>query len=122
MAGRYIVEEVAVTEAASVLQPFGMDLICGGGNFAATGGGVFLGTGGDDFRAGWTVGAGAEWGFAPNWSVKAEYLYYDLGNSTVLGTDPAFPAFATSTTFENTGHIGRVGINYRFGGPVVARY
>jgi outer membrane immunogenic protein len=91
-------------------------------SFAATGGGTFIGTSGDDLRAGWTVGAGAEWGFAPNWSLKAEYLYYDLGNTTVLGVDPAFPGFATSTTFENTGHIGRVGINYRFGGPVVARY
>ena len=30
-------------------------------------------------RAGWTLGGGWEWMFAPHWSVKAEYLYYDLG-------------------------------------------
>ena len=28
---------------------------------------------------GWTVGAGLEWMLNPNWSVKAEYLYYDFG-------------------------------------------
>jgi outer membrane immunogenic protein len=85
-------------------------------------GGTFIGSSGDDFRAGWTVGAGVEWGFAPNWSLKAEYLYYDLGNITVTQLDPAFPGFGVSTEFENTGHIARVGVNYRFGGPVVARY
>jgi outer membrane immunogenic protein len=27
---------------------------------------------------GWTVGGGGEWAFGGNWSVKAEYLYFDL--------------------------------------------
>ncbi len=94
-------------------------------SFAATGGGVFVGTSGDT-RAGWTIGGGVEWGFAPGWSLKAEYLYYDLGDTTVVATSAAFPGFASSTTFDNTGHIARVGLNYRFGwgaaGPVVARY
>jgi outer membrane immunogenic protein len=75
-------------------------------------------------RAGWTIGAGIEWGFAHNWSVKAEYLYYDLGDTTVIGLSPAFPASSNVTNFENDGHIARVGVNYRFGygAPVVARY
>lgn len=93
-------------------------------SFAATGGPVFAGTA-SDTRAGWTVGGGFEWGFAPNWSVKGEYLYYDLGDTTVTGPSPtALPIFATVTTFDNTGHILRLGLNYRFGwgGPVVARY
>ena len=85
-------------------------------------GALFTGASGDDLRAGWTVGAGAEWGFAPNWSLKAEYLYYDLGNTTVTQLDPLNPGFSVATTFENTGHIARLGINYRFGGPLVARY
>jgi outer membrane immunogenic protein len=29
-------------------------------------------------NAGWTVGLGAEFGLAPNWSAKLEYLYVDL--------------------------------------------
>ena len=35
-----------------------------------------------DTRAGWTVGAGFEWLFAPNWTARVEYLYYDLGDVT----------------------------------------
>ena len=41
---------------------------------------------------GWTAGGGMEWMFHPNWSVKAEYLYYDLGavstSGPVAGTTP----------------------------------
>jgi outer membrane immunogenic protein len=33
-------------------------------------------------KAGWTVGGGVEGQLAPNWSVKAEYLYVDLGSTT----------------------------------------
>jgi outer membrane immunogenic protein len=36
-----------------------------------------------DTRVGGTVGGGLEWMMAPNWSVKAEALYYDLGSVTV---------------------------------------
>jgi len=35
-------------------------------------------------RAGF-VGGGVEWMFFPNWSLKAEALYYDLGTSRVSG-------------------------------------
>jgi outer membrane immunogenic protein len=69
--------------------------------------------------AGWTVGAGAEWGFAPNWSVKAEYLYMDLGTRTFAtipsGTTPV--GASIDLRFEDKFQIARVGINYRFGGP-----
>jgi opacity protein-like surface antigen len=30
-------------------------------------------------KTGWTIGAGIEWLVAGNWSLKAEYLYVDLG-------------------------------------------
>jgi outer membrane immunogenic protein len=36
--------------------------------------------GGSSSNAGWTVGAGLEFGIASNVSVKAEYLYVDLGD------------------------------------------
>jgi outer membrane immunogenic protein len=80
-----------------------------------------------DTRVGWTAGGGLEWMFAPNWSAKLEYLYYDLGSvsyatgayDSVFG--PATIATRTSTRFE--GNIARVGVNYQFGGgPVVAKY
>lgn len=73
---------------------------------------------------GWTAGAGVEYGFGP-WSVGAEYLYVDLGSSTI--TQPAtvnlvvFPA--DTTGFRDTSHVARLKLNYRFGAsPVVARY
>jgi outer membrane immunogenic protein len=75
-------------------------------------------------RTGWTAGAGAEAMLAPNWSVKLEYLYVDLGRRSV--STPAFtlPAvvFSTSTQFRE--QIVRVGLNYHFNwtGPVVAKY
>jgi outer membrane immunogenic protein len=90
-----------------------------------------------DTRAGWTAGAGAEWAFNGNWSVKLEYLYMDLGN--VGGTTSATTAttafgvpvrFNTVTTVSTTAsfnthfidNLVRVGLNYHFGGPVVAKY
>jgi outer membrane immunogenic protein len=67
--------------------------------------------------AGWTVGGGVEWMFAPKWSLKAEYLYVDLGNRSATLT--AFPAFGPpgnfytgTTSFRE--NIVRGGINYHF--------
>lgn len=71
-------------------------------------------------QLGWTAGGGLEWGFGA-WSLKGEYLHYDLGIhtltaacSTVIGgcTGPAPTLF--STHFGETGDIVRVGLNYRF--------
>jgi outer membrane immunogenic protein len=80
-------------------------------------------------RVGWTVGAGGEWMFTSNWSAKLEYLHYDLGSAN-YGTPvnisvPVLGATSTlgqssSTNFR--GDIVRVGLNYKFGGPVVAKY
>ena len=55
--------------------------------------------------AGWTLGAGAEFGFAPNWSAKIEYLYVDLSNSNF-----------TITGASNGYRFGvvRAGVNYHF--------
>jgi outer membrane immunogenic protein len=34
---------------------------------------------------GWTAGAGVEYALTPNWSVRGEWLYYDLGQQQVIG-------------------------------------
>jgi outer membrane immunogenic protein len=70
---------------------------------------------GSDWRAGWTVGAGVETAFAPNWTVKLEYLYVDLGKAQVFNIVPGVPE---SVGF--TANILRAGINYKFGGPAAA--
>ena len=36
-------------------------------------------------RDGYTVGAGLEYMFAPNWSAKLEYQYYNFGSTTFTG-------------------------------------
>ena len=85
-------------------------------------------------RVGWTAGGGVEWMFLPNWSLKAEYLYYNLGSatytlgplvniSTATGTAVS-TAFAQSNTRFN-GNIVRAGLNYHFTfapPPVVSKY
>ena len=42
-----------------------------------------------DHRNGYTIGAGVEYMFAPNWSAKAEYQYYNFGSANF--TAPARP-------------------------------
>jgi outer membrane immunogenic protein len=83
-------------------------------------------------RAGWTVGAGVEAALGNNWSVKFEYLYMDLGHvggGSATNTTSAIVRGTTTTTtlaylFNTrfTDSIARVGLNYHFSGPVVARY
>ncbi len=74
-------------------------------------------------RAGWTVGAGFEYMMTRNWSVKGEYLYVDLGTASTTGVVAPVVAGLTYTTSAHvTANIARVGVNYHFGGPVVARY
>jgi outer membrane immunogenic protein len=71
-------------------------------------------------RDGYTVGAGLEYLFAPNWSAKAEYQYYNFGNTTFT----AGPAAILGTRLRDDEHTVKLGVNYRFGwgGPVATRY
>ena len=71
-------------------------------------------------RWGGAVGTGIEFGFAPNWSVGVEYDHLFMGNNAVT-----FPASAIAVTRSDTIRqdvdMGTVRVNYRFGGPAVAR-
>jgi outer membrane immunogenic protein len=79
-------------------------------------------------KLGYTVGGGVEAGLWGNWSIKAEYLYVNFSSESVVGFITSVPvAFgAANNPFTHTidlkANIVRVGLNYRFGGPVVARY
>jgi outer membrane immunogenic protein len=74
-------------------------------------------------RDGWTVGAGLEYMFAPNWSAKVEYDYYDFGNKSTLLVTPAGVGLDTVNS-KLTVNTVKAGVNYHFnwGGPVVAKY
>lgn len=79
-----------------------------------------------DTRVGWTAGVGGEYAVGNGWSLKAEYLYVDLGRSSMtsnnLNIGFALPAQTFTHSFDLKSNIVRVGMNYKFGGPVAARY
>jgi outer membrane immunogenic protein len=106
----------AVTEAA--VGPCGLTLGCP--FTTATGANTST-------HVGWTLGAGGEWAFAGQWSLKAEYLYYDIGgtsyglmpllSSTGSNRGVAVPftsVAAAATTSDFRGSIVRAGLNYKF--------
>ena len=70
-------------------------------------------------RNGWTAGGGLEWGFAPNWSAKFEWLYMKFDSK---GFNPLGLADGVRGSVPLDDNVVRAGINYRFGGPVVAKY
>ena len=76
-----------------------------------------------DTRLGWTVGAGIEGKLNSNWSAKLEYLYMDL-DSFRAGSFTLAPGSLISANVDShfRDHILRAGVNYTFGGPVVAKY
>lgn len=91
-------------------------------------------------KIGWAAGAGAEWMFTSNWSLKGEVLYYNLGTASFSGS----PIISSETYYRQTsgaqllkdinaqqsrvafgGIIARAGVNYHFsteGGTTVIKY
>ena len=99
-------------------------------NYLVTGNGSLSNT-----LVGWTAGGGLEWMILPNWSLKAEYLYYDLGNmaGSIVNTYAGFGdaagqagvSSATNYSGRVSGNLVRAGVNYHFSwaaAPVVAKY
>jgi outer membrane immunogenic protein len=84
-----------------------------------------------DTKFGWVLGGGAEAALSRNWSVKAEYLYLDLGDVNSAGFSATssvnllgVPGVGFNTIIDTTvngaartrwtDNIVRVGLNYRF--------
>jgi outer membrane immunogenic protein len=67
-------------------------------------------------RAGWTAGTGFEYGWS-RWTAGLEYLYVDLGRSSVTETFSGYAGAAgdsVTMSSRNTAHIVRAILNYRF--------
>jgi outer membrane immunogenic protein len=84
--------------------------------------GVNVLTSGNDTQWGGVVGVGLEYGFAPNWSAAIEYDHIfqdnrDVGFNTVPGG-----IFVGNANIRGDVDLVTARLNYRFGGPVVARY
>jgi opacity protein-like surface antigen len=56
----------------------------------------------DQTVSGWMLGVGTEYALGGNWTAKVEYNMMDFGNNNPFA--------------DNTFHVFKAGINYRFGG------
>jgi outer membrane immunogenic protein len=63
-------------------------------------------------RTGWTIGAGSEYKFAPNWSVFIEYNYADFGTNTANFIVPGVGTFTGNA--KTNAQMVLTGVNWRF--------
>jgi len=74
-------------------------------------------------RWGGVVGVGGEYAFTPNWSFAIEYDHLFMGNRDIGFTSTTAVPFASRTDrIRQDVDLVTARINYRFGGPVIARY
>lgn len=68
-----------------------------------------------DTAWGWTIGAGVEYAITNNVTVKAEYLYTDLGKNDVTLVDVNYPTSAVNNReFDTSFNSVKLGLNYKF--------
>jgi outer membrane immunogenic protein len=70
----------------------------------------------DETKVGWAAGGGGEFALNRHWSIKAEYLYIDLGDK--FGSGTGLPEnvrpFRVDYRWETAAHTFNIGLNYRF--------
>ena len=86
----------------------------------ATVSGLVTDTAGSNTKWGGTVGAGIEYGFAPNWSFAVEYDHLFMGTDNYAFNTAGLPT--RNENIKQDADLVTVRVNYRFGGPVVGRY
>lgn len=68
-----------------------------------------------DTQFGWTAGAGIEYALTHHWSIKAEYLYFDVGSeSQTVNQIPAEPPYQIRYRWETEFHTITAGVNFKF--------
>ena len=73
----------------------------------------------NETRWGGAIGAGVEVAFAPNWSVGVEYDHLFMQDGTVTFTAPGA---AGSANISQDVDLVTARVNYKFGGPIIAKY
>jgi outer membrane immunogenic protein len=70
---------------------------------------------------GWTVGSGLEYALWEHWTIRAEYLYVNLGSGNVVGMPATLggflglpPSSFTSANSQVDFHMIRAGLNWKF--------
>jgi outer membrane immunogenic protein len=76
------------------------------------------------YNANWggTVGAGFEYGFAPNWSAAVEYDHIFETSRSLTFTTPGGITLPNPISAGGDTDLVTVRVNYRWGGPVIAKY
>jgi len=72
----------------------------------------------NETRWGATVGVGFEYAVAPGWSLGFEYDHLFMGNNDVVSNS----GFLIADHIKEDVDLFTARVNYKFGGPVVARY
>ena len=90
-------------------------------NHINTAAGALFASTGDDTRWGGSIGAGLEYGFAPNWSVGVEYNHLFMQDKTYGFTTPA-GVFIGNDRIRQDVDLVTARLNYKFGGPIIAKY
>ena len=66
-------------------------------------------------KVGWALGGGVEYAICKCWTVKAEYLYMDLGSESASQTSiPLITPYTANYTWQTTANIFQIGVNYKF--------
>lgn len=73
-------------------------------------------------RWGGTVGVGGEYSFTPNWSFAVEYDHLFMGSRDMTFTSVTTGLFSRTDRIKQDVDMVTARINYRWGGPVVAKY
>jgi outer membrane immunogenic protein len=77
----------------------------------------------NETRWGGTVGTGLEFAFAPNWSVAFEYDHLFMGTRTLNFNSIVTPGLiARQDSIHQDVDLATFRVNYRWGGPVIAKY
>ncbi len=89
--------------------------LCPGTGIPFTGGGASA----SNSLSGWTAGAGVEWGFLPNWTLRLEYLHLEFDNvatsyTTVITNNLGVFPVAGHVSSSGGVDMVRVGLNYLF--------
>jgi outer membrane immunogenic protein len=83
--------------------------------------GAFVGSTSSDTNWGGTIGVGAEYAFAPNWSVGVEYDHLFIQDKTYDFTNAAGVLVGRDRIRQDVDLV-TARLNYKFGGPVIAKY
>jgi outer membrane immunogenic protein len=85
-------------------------------------GGVVVAAAPGDNRFGGSVGLGAEFSFAPDWSAGIEWNHLFIANTNATFTNLNTGSVFSTDHVHGDADMVTVRVNYRWGGPVVAKY